>query len=219
MSPAVSIAGLWLLFAATHLGLSSSPLRGRLVAALGARGFRALYSAVALVTFSALVARYFAHKQAGVWLWALPRTPLLIWIVQIGMGIAFVLLVSGFMRPSPAGMVPVRDLEVRGIHRITRHPVLMAFALFGLFHLLPNGRSTDLAFFGGFVLFTPLGCWLQDRRKRADPRYAVFAARSPFFPFAGRESLRGLRELPPLALGLGVGATVGVRYFHAAWFS
>jgi uncharacterized membrane protein len=116
-------------------------------------------------------------------------------------------------------MVPVRDLEVRGIHRITRHPVLMAFALFGLLHLLPNGRSTDLAFFGGFVGFTPLGCWLQDRRKRADPRYAEFAARTPFFPFAGRESLRGLRELPPLALGLGVGATVLVRYFHAAWFS
>jgi uncharacterized membrane protein len=219
MSPAASITGLWLLFAATHLGLSSGPLRGRLIAALGARGFQALYSLIALAIFVPLVARYFAHKHAGSWLWTLPRTPLLIWIVQIGMGIAFVLLVAGLMRPSPAALTPARDFEVHGIHRITRHPVLLSFALFGLLHLLPNGRSTDLAFFGGFVWFTLLGCWHQDRRKLADARFAAFAAHAPFFPFADRESLRGLRELQPLAVALGVGATVLVRYFHAAWFS
>jgi uncharacterized membrane protein len=219
MSPAVAIAGAWLLFAATHMGLSSPPVRTRLIAALGARGFQALYSAIALVIFVPLVGHYFSYKHAGDWLWVLERTPLLIWTVQIGMAVAFVLLVAGLLRPSPAGMIPVRDAQVRGIHRITRHPVLMSFALFGLLHLLPNGRTTDLAFFGGFALFTPLGCWHQDRRKLlADPRYAAFVARAPFFPFAGRESLRGLRELPPPVLALGLGATVLVRYFHSAWF-
>jgi uncharacterized membrane protein len=219
VSAAWTVALFWALFAATHLALSSRRVRPRAVAALGARGFQALYSAIALAIFVPLVAHYFAHRHEGAWIWALPRTPALIWTVQIGMGLAFVLLVGGLLRPSPAGLIPVRERQVRGILRVTRHPVLMAFALFGLFHLLPNGRSTDFAFFGGFVLFTPVGCWHQDARKRREDRdYAEFCARAPFFPFAARGGLRGLVEAP-IALALGLGAALVVRYFHADWFA
>jgi len=42
-------------------------------------------------------------------------------------------------------------------------------------------------------------------------------AATPFLPFTGGETLRGLREAAPAAV-IGVAATVVVRYFHAAWF-
>ena len=40
----VWIAALWIAFAATHMGMSSLRWRPRLVAALGDRGFQAVYS-------------------------------------------------------------------------------------------------------------------------------------------------------------------------------
>src|SRR5688572_29326349 len=106
MDPALTIALLWLAFTATHIGLSSAALRPRLVGALGQVGFLAVYSLIALAIFVPLVWLYFQNKHAGPLLWALPRGPLLTWIVYLGMGAAFVLLVASFLRPSPAGMAP-----------------------------------------------------------------------------------------------------------------
>ena len=109
---------------------------------------------------------YFAHKHEGPWLWVLPRTTFLVWCTYLGMALAFVLAVAAFVRPSPASVIP-GDPTPRGIYRITRHPLLMALALFGLVHLPLNGSSADVAFFGGFAVFSPLGAWHQDRRKLA----------------------------------------------------
>lgn len=220
MSPTAQVVLLWLAFALTHLGLSSTPIRTRLTRTVGELGFQLLYSAVALVLFVPLVRTYFVWKHAGIWLWQLERGPVLLWFVYIGMGLAFVLLLGGILRPSPVSLRSGGSYEPRGVMRITRHPVLMAVALFGLFHLLPNGRTTDLAFFGGFVLFTPIGAWHQDRRKLAngDPRFKEFHAKTPFIPFAGRGALRGIAEFSPVAAVLGVAATVVLRYFHATWF-
>jgi uncharacterized membrane protein len=234
MSLTAQIALLWAAFALTHLGLSSLRLRPRLVSALGEWRFRGVYSGIALGLFVPLVSIYLGGKHAGTWIYQLPRGPALRWLVYVGMALAFVLLVGGIAQPSPAGMVARgdaddaghgtgarRDPEVRGALRITRHPVLMAMWLFGLVHLLPNGRTTDLAFFGGFALFVPIGCWHQDRRKlaeRGEP-YRAFLARTSFFPLPSRDALRGLWELPWLAVALGLALTVVVRHFHASWFS
>jgi hypothetical protein len=40
----------------------------------------------------------------------------------------------------------------------------------------------------------------------------------PFLPFTGRATLRGLRDLFPTVAGVGILATVIVRWFHASWF-
>jgi uncharacterized membrane protein len=88
-----------------------------------------------------------------------------------------------------------------------------------LVHLPSNGSATDVAFFGGFVLFTLVGTWHQDRRKLAMgvPGYREFVAATPFLPFTRLGLLRGVRELAPAA-AIGIVATVVVRHFHAAWF-
>jgi uncharacterized membrane protein len=215
----LTVALLWLGFGASHLTLSSIPVRARLVGALGLPAFLGLYSAVAFAFFVPLIFVYFGHKHTGAVLWGLGAGPVQRWIVYLGMGVAFVLFVSSLLRPSPAGIVAGSPTPY-GVYRITRHPQNMALALFGLLHLVPNGTGTDVAFFGGFIVFGLVGSWHQDRRKLAAgaPGFAGFVAGTPFLPFTGRETLRGLRELSPVALGLGIGAAVLVRYFHGAWF-
>jgi uncharacterized membrane protein len=219
MSPTLKIALLWLGFAGSHIGLSSVPVRPRLVATLGELAFRGLYSVVALGFFIPLVSVYFGNKHAGAWLWTVPQGPLLRATVYVAMGVAFILVVASQVRPSPASLVP-GDSKPRGIYRITRHPFLMGVALFALAHLLPNGSTADVAFFGGFALFAFLGAWHQDARKRAleAPRVATFYEATPFLPFTGRETARGLAELSPVTIVLAIAATVAVRYFHTGWF-
>ena len=219
MEPATSLALLWVAFTVTHIGMSSLRLRPRLVAALGARGFQALYSAVAFAILIPLVLIYWGHKHEGPQLWTLPRGAGLTWTVYVLMGTALVFLVASILRPSPASMVG-RTTQVRGIHRLTRHPTSMALALFGVAHILPNSFATDVAFFAGFAVFGMIGVWHQDRRKLADgpEGYAEFYEETPFFPFTGPETLRGLRELSPLAVAIGISLTILLRYFHGPLF-
>jgi uncharacterized membrane protein len=219
MSPAARIALLWAGFAATHVGLSSLAVRARLVARVGERAFQGVYSLVAFAFFIPLVTTFFRHKHDGRWLWVFTRGPALHWTLYVGMAIALVLVVASLVRPSPAGVVP-GDPTPRGVYRITRHPLVMGLALFGALHVLPNGTTTDVAFFGGFVLFGLIGAWHQDRRKLAlgVPGFAAFHAATPFLPFTGRETLRGLRELSPAVVAAGIVLTAVIRWFHPSWF-
>ena len=219
MEPALGVALLWVAFTATHLGMSSLRLRPRLVGAVGEIGFLGLYSVVALAIFVPLIRLYFTSKHAGSQLWYLPRGPLFTGVVYAGMALAFVLFVSSFMRPSPGGVV-AGDTTPRGVYKLTRHPMVMAFVVFSLVHLLPNGSSADLAFFGGFATFALLGAAHQDQRKLVvgPPGYRDFYTHTPFLPFTGRDTLSGLRELSPIAVAGGILLALAIRYFHSSWF-
>lgn len=218
MGEAGIIAGLWLLFAASHMALASVRLRPRLVSALGPAGFQGLFSLVALAVFVPLVWFYFGHKHAGPLLWAVPLGPALRWVLYLGIGVALVLAVAALVTPSPA-VSPKAPAEPRGVQHLTRHGLFMGFGLWGLLHLVVNGYASDVAFFAGFPLFGLLGCWHQDRRKLAtQPAFRAFWERTPFLPFTGAHTLRGLRELSPLALALGVGVTVLLRWYHGTLF-
>jgi uncharacterized membrane protein len=194
-------------------------VRQRVVDTIGEQAFRGLYSLVAFVFFIPLVWVYFANKHSGPWLWTVSIGPVLQWFIYIGMGIAFTLLVASFVRPSPASILP-GDTRPTGAFRITRHPLLMALAIFGLLHMIPNGSAADVAFFGGFLVFVLVGAWHQDQRKLATntPGYREFVAATPFIPFTGGGIVTGVREMGPLVIVLGVVVTIVVRYFHSSWF-
>ncbi len=218
MSPTLEVVLWWVAFAGSHLILSSLPVRRRLVAMTGERVFQGLYSLMVLGLFIPLVMAYFANKHTGAVLWSVPPGPIVRWVVYIGSAVAFILVVGSQVTPSPANLVP-GDPKPYGVLRITRHPFIMGTALWALLHLVVNGTATDVAFFGGFVVFSLVGAWHQDARKLATnvPGYREFHAATPFIPFTRPGALRGLRE-KPAALVLGVLATVVVRYFHASWF-
>ena len=219
MQSVIVIVALWLAFAGSHMALSAVPVRTRLVAALGEWPFRGVYSLVSFATFIPLVWFYFQHKHAGPLLWAVPLTPLVLGLLYFSNALAFILIAGGYLSPSPAvmGMTTVRH---RPIHDLTRHSLFMGVGLWGLMHMVPNGFAGDVAFFGGFVVFALVGSWHQDARlvKTRGEAYRQFVRETPFIPFTGKYTLRGLKGFPLRAVFAGILVAAVIRYFHAAWF-
>ena len=224
MSPSIGIAALWLLFAATHVGLSSRSVRPRLVAVLGERGFLGAYSVVALALFVPLCWLYFSHRHAGALLWTpLVTSRAVLGAVYAGQVVAWTMIVAGNVSPTPAALgVPAarKPKEARGIHRITRHPTFMGVGLFGVLHLLVMGFASDVAFWAGLPLFALVGCAHQDARKLATlgPDYRSWHAGTAFLPFTGRNAVRGLREIPTFVYVVGLATTVLLRWLHGPVF-
>ena len=61
-----------------------------------------------------------------------------------------------------------------------------------------------------------MSCRLQELRKLAagDAAYRRFYDATAFLPFTGPGALRGVRELPPLAVAIGIAAAVAARCPH-----
>jgi uncharacterized membrane protein len=222
----LALAGLWLAFAGTHLVLSSAAVRPRLLARLGPQPFQGVYSLAVIVPFVALVWLFHANKHAGPLLWTTIGPPAVAraaaWVLNVS---AFVLLVCSLVpssaAPSSIGAADPRP-RVHGILRITRHPLLAGFALWGVAHLLMNGHVGDVVYFGGYPLFVWIGSRHQDARLSRDrPGYAEFVRATSLVPFAaivaGRQRLV-LAELPWLWIGVGVAAALVVRHWHGALF-
>ena len=221
MSTPALVALLWLVFAATHIGLSSQRWRPRLVETLGAGAFLGLYSVVSFAVFVPLVSIYWGDRHSGAYLGSLAVIPGMRELMFLGMGVAVTLMVGGLVSPSPASLAAGQP-EARGMLRITRHPLLMGAGLFGLLHLLVVPvHAAELAFFAGFPLFVVAGCWHQDQRKLAggDADFARFHASTSFLPF-GRpsEAGRAVREQPAV-VAIGIAVTVALRYAHALWMA
>jgi uncharacterized membrane protein len=81
-----------------------------------------------------------------------------------------------------------------------------------------NAAASDVAFFGGLAVFPLIGARHQDQRKLAtgDAAFRAFHDATPFLIFTGRETLRGLRELPPVAIAVGLALGLGARWLHGS---
>lgn len=75
-------------------------------------------------------------------------------------------------RPNPFSFGGARnerfDPKRAGIVRVTRHPLLVALALWASAHVVPNGDLAHVLLFGVFATFAALGGRLVDRRRRRD---------------------------------------------------
>lgn len=212
MSTALWVTGLAsATFLASHLGLSSTAVRGRLVGRLGEKGFQGLYSLVALLALGAMIAGY-AQAPHTDFLWVpghgLRHLPLSI------MPLALILIAGGVLIPNPSavGMADALDRTepARGALRITRHPMMWGVALWAAVHILANGDLASLLFFGGFLLTAILGSLHLDHRMAAEQgeRWQRFAAVTSYVPFAalasGRQRWSWVELRRPAAWGLGM---------------
>lgn len=120
MAPSMTVGLCWLLFGGTHVGLATRTIRGRLVARLGESGFTALYSAVAAVSFTALIGTYAALRDQGAPGLALGGVFGLAMTVVVGLGVA--LAVAGVV-PYPASSYALfrttSNSEPHGLERVT----------------------------------------------------------------------------------------------------
>jgi uncharacterized membrane protein len=215
----LTIAALFWLF--IHLGIAGSPLRGVLVARLGDNGFRGLFSLLSAVGLAGLIWGYGAARGAeNVALWSAP--PWLHWLAVILMLPASILLVGSLTIPNP-GLVGAEKLlqraePARGMLRITRHPMLIAFALWALLHLLANGDLASALLFGSVLIVAVAGAFSIDRkRNQAMPAdWPRFAAVTSILPLAAVASGRNRLVTSELWLPLAVGALVwlGLLLLH-----
>ncbi len=225
MTTVVALAALWTAFAGTHVWMSSAGLRARLIDRLGPTGFQGVYSLVALATFIPLVWIFWGHRHAGPLLWTTIGPPEIArYANYVLMATALALFVCSLVpsAAAPSAMQATGPAEVRGVTRITRHPMLAAFGTFGIAHLLMNGNLGDVVFFGGFPLFTWIGGRHQDDRKtRQVPGYDRVVATTSIMPFAailtGRQQMV-TRELPLVPLAVGLALTVVIRQYHDVLF-
>lgn len=196
-----------LAFAGLHFTLSSRAVRGRGVAALGENRYLGLYSLAILASFAWLVLEW--RSAPFVALYTPPAWTR--WVPNVVMPLAYTLLVMGYTIASPAvaGMAS-RELPVTGILRITRHPALWGFGLWGLSHLAANGDLRSVALFGSVAVLALGGMLHIDARRRASggETWARFAARTSLLPFAaiasGRQSWPTLGELGWWRVALGI---------------
>lgn len=215
-----------LLFLGTHLGISSTSLRGRLVAMLGEGGYLLTYSLLAVVTLSLLIWAYGAvPRHEYFWL----PDPLLRQVPKALMPLAMILLVGGFMvrNPTAVGQESVlrgADAEAltRGVTRITRHPFQWAVAIWAATHLIANGDHVSVVFFATFLVLGLAGGVLIDRKKAAKlgadwQPYARVTSNLPFAAiFAGRNRLSVRELIWPVLVGLAVYA---LAYWLHPWIS
>jgi len=215
----------WILFGGTHILGSTVPVRGFFIRRIGLPAFKGLYSLVAVATLLPLSFVYFAEKHAGAAIFVPP--PGMRTVTEILMLLAVVILGQAVATTNPMGTMAElsgKHLDrARGIQRVTRHPMNLAFALFGLAHCLSNPYEGDWIFFGGFVVYAVASSIHQDRRiLAAGPEAArQFQAQTSFLPFAA--ILSGKQRFAPgeyglPALGISLAVFVLLLLFHRALF-
>ena len=226
MDPAIKVLLWWLAFGGTHTVLTHPPIRSAVTGSLGEKGFSGIYAVISFATFVPLVWTFFANRVSHAKpLLAVAMTPGLEWVTMLLMLLAVLLLVLGFAQPSPLSLAGARSPSsgIGGVLRITRHPVFMAFAIFGLAHCLVNSSAIDRVFFGGMLVYSLIGCAHQDWRKQqsADEKTRRFFAETSFFPFAAIASGRNRFELGELAgksALIALVVFVVIFAFHHRWF-
>ena len=191
-------------FLVTHL-VSGTPLRPRLVAALGEWPYRGVYSLAAFVTLGAMIWAYIGVPRESLW------APLRL-LPLFAMPLAFVLIACGYFRnPTMVGADGLLKSEdpARGVIRITRHPIMWGVMLWAGSHVLARGDAKSLVFFGGLFLVALLGTLSMDRRKRANPdfvRFASVTSHVPFVAIAQRRNRLVWREIGWMRPAIGLAA-------------
>jgi len=183
MDPLAHLALASLVFLATHF-VSSSPLRKPIVESFGEKAYLGAYSVVSFVTLGWMAWAYLRAPQLP--LWEVPGVKL--WPLVV-MPFSLVLVATGVMTKNPSAVGQARALQsgdpVRGILRVTRHPVMWGIALWAAVHLAARGDAASLVFFGSFLVLALAGTKLIDARKadalgEAWGRFAAVTSNVPF---------------------------------------
>jgi len=221
------------LWVAVHIGVAGTRLRDAIVARIGQGPFRGLFVVASFVLLGWL-AWSFGHAGPVRVLWVAPR-----WLALLMMLLmlpALVLFVCSVTTPNPTSVAGRHALEspnpAIGILRVTRHPMLWAFALWGIVHLAVLGTASAAVLTGAIIVTAFAGMPSLDAKyaRRNPERWPAFAAATSILPFAaiaqGRNRLVlseigwwrpllavvlwvALIALHPLAFGVDP-----ARYFH-----
>lgn len=216
MTLLILAAALWVF---VHVGISGTRLRDAAVAPLGEGRFMLAFSIGSVVSIVLLVLAW-QHAETTV-LWSAPAW--LRWVLAILMLPAFVLFMASHKRnPTAVGNKGLGE-EPRGIQRVTRHPMLLSFAIWAAVHAIGNGDTASLVFFGAFLVTAVAGMPSIDAKlaRRHGEAWRGFAAKTSILPFgailAGRNRL-ALAEIGWMPTVIGFVIWAALLHFHRGIF-
>jgi uncharacterized membrane protein len=208
-------AAVFTLFFVSHSIPVRPGIKSWFTARIGARGFGVGYSALSLAMLTLVI--WSAGEAPHVQLW-----PQLGWhrhAAHMGMLAVCLILALSIARPNPFSFGGAHDEcfdpTRPGIVRWTRHPILLALAIWAGVHLLPNGDLAHVLLFGVLGSFALAGRRLIDHRKRQ----ALGAGRWSALDTARKAAPRvhSPRSWPALVsrLLIGLGLFVFLLHVHA----
>jgi uncharacterized membrane protein len=214
MSLLVVAALVWL---GVHFGVAGTRLREVLVGRIGEAPFRGLFSVVSIAAIAFLVVAW--RRSSTEPLWYAPEW--LRWLLVAAMLVAFLLFVASVSTPNPTMVGPqgATTRPPRSIQRITRHPMLWSFAIWAGVHIIGNGDTAAIVFFGAFLV-TALGGMpsIDGKLARRDPAtWQALSAATSIVPFAAivqRRNRLVLREIGWRTPLIAVIAWALVLYLH-----
>jgi uncharacterized membrane protein len=201
-------------FVGTHF-LLSHPLRKPIVGTVGSTAFLAIYSAIAAATLGWLALAYRA-APVGTPLW--PVSDGLWAAATVVMLVASVLLMGSIVRnpalPNTGSPTPV-PADARGVFAVTRHPMMWAFALWGICHIAVYPVPANIIVAAAVIILALVGAVLQDRKKQAlEPDiWPDWESKTSYWPFGAIVSGRarfGVFRMHALAGGV-------VLWLAATW--
>jgi uncharacterized membrane protein len=181
---------------------------------MGEKGFLGLYSLVSFVGLGWMMWE-FSRAPVGELYWAPTNA---IWIVASILTLLAAILFAGSFQGNPALPNPdgdvIRTLAAKvptGVFRVTRHPMMWGFALWGLAHILIAPRMDSFLFNGSFVFLALAGSYGQDRKKEASlgDAWAKWERQTSFLP-----RLSQLAKVEPRFLLIGVIFWLGATWAH-----
>jgi uncharacterized membrane protein len=210
-----------LLWIAVHVGIAGTRVRDMLVARIGDTPFRGLFSVLSIAAIIFLVRAWSRSPTEPIWF----TQDWLRWLLVLAMLPAFLLFVASVSQPNPTMVGPpgVAARPPRGMTRITRHPMLWSFAIWAAVHVIGNGDSASIVFFGAFLVTALTGMPSIDAKlARRDPAtwQALSAATSivPFSAIVARRNRFVPREIGWLTLLIAVAAWMALLGLHPLLF-
>jgi uncharacterized membrane protein len=210
-----------LVWIGVHLGIAGTRVRDMVVTRIGDNAFRGVFSLISIAAIVFLVQAWSTAPTTSLW-----DTPSWLgWLLVLVMLVAFVLFVASVSRPNPT-MVSPPGVAVqasrgapRGMTRVTRHPMLWSFALWAAVHVVGNGDTASILFFGAFLVTTLAGMPSIDAKmERRDPAlWQALSAATSVVPFAAIAQGRNHfvpREIGWLTLVIAVVAWLALLYLH-----
>jgi uncharacterized membrane protein len=188
-----------LVWIAIHLGLAGTTLRNVVVRRTGEVLFRGIFSVLSIVALIFLVGTWSATSSTLLWV----APDWLRWLLVLAMLPAFLLFVASVSGRNPTMIGPGEGgaQPPRGIIRVTRHPMLWSFAIWAAVHIVGNGDTAAIVFFGAFLVTALAGMPSIDAKlARRDPStWLALSAVTSVVPFVA--IAKGRNRLVPSEVG------------------
>lgn len=212
-----------IVFLGVH-ALPSTPLRPWLIGKFGRPIFMAGFSIVSVILFAWI---WLAYRQADIEViyWVTGPLERAISAILILVAVLFAMFAVS-QRPTVllTGETALsQDNAIRGVLRITRHPLLWAVGLWGVVHMFNNADPPSWLFFGFSTVLALAGTMAIDRRRKRLlgslwPDIQAATSNIPFLAILqGRNTLR-LSEIGLIRSAIGIALWALILMLHEPVF-